>query len=59
MDENVAKYYPNALCFEDLREIKLFNNWFDSKHSGLIISIDACKNTPEKPTKCAPIEETE
>ena len=53
MDENVAIYYPNALCFEDLSKLSLLGNWFDKIYKNIYISIDACKNTVERPDKCA------
>ena len=57
MDENVAAYYPTALCFEDLSKIDLMGNWFEIKYNSLLVSIDACRNSPEKKTKCASSKE--
>ena len=59
MDDNVASYYPNALCFEDLSQISFLGNWFDGEYRSVYISIDACKNTLERPNKCEPPEEIE
>ena len=59
MSPHIADYYPNALCFDDLRKIKLLGNWFDDKYSNMIISIDACRNTTETPNKCASLNEIE
>lgn len=56
MSENVAAYYPNALCFQDLSILSFYNNWFDEKYNNIFISIDACKNTIENPNKCESFE---
>jgi len=48
MSPNVSKYYPNALCFDDKRTIKLESNWFASKYSSLYISMDQCQPRPGK-----------
>ena len=32
MNESIAVYYPNSLCFEDPHKVKLFNSWFDSSY---------------------------
>jgi len=42
MAENTAKFYPNALCFENKRELELSHNWFDSNYKNFIVNIDAC-----------------
>ena len=52
MAPNVRKYYPSAACFDDLRKVKLFGNWFDSEYKNFYISIDACQNTVAEPDKC-------
>ena len=57
MKDNVADYYPNALCFDDKRQITLLSNWFDEKYKSIYISIDACTNRPGKMTKCKSIAE--
>ena len=57
MSENVAEYYPNALCFDDLSKLSFLGNWFDSKYNNIFIAIEACKNTDENPNKCASFEE--
>ena len=57
MEPNVAEYYPNALCFEDLSDISFLGNWFDSRYNSLMISIDACRNSYLEPDKCKSPEE--
>lgn len=57
MDENVANYYPNALCFEDKNKLKLMSNWFDFKYENFFFSIDACEGTNAYGYKCKPMDE--
>ena len=47
MSPHVRKYYPNAICFDDLRKIKLFGNYFDANYNNFYVSVDACQNTDE------------
>ena len=42
MAENVAEYYPNALCFDDFSKLSFLDNWFDSKFKNIFIAIEAC-----------------
>ena len=51
MSENVSAFYPNAVCFDDKRTIKLLSNWFDSEYSNIFISLDECKPTEYKKCK--------
>ena len=55
--DNVAEYWPNALCFDDKRKIKIFSNWFDDEYSNFYIAIDACKDRPGKSQPCKPLHE--
>ena len=57
MSENVAAYYPNAICFADKSQISMNDNWFSEEYSNFWISLDACRNTTENPTKCKSTEE--
>ena len=59
MSKNTASYYPNALCFEDLREISLFINWFGITYKSILITIEQCKNTILFPNKCEYPEDIE
>ena len=59
MKDNVADYYPNALCFNNKKKIQLLSNWFDEKYNNIFVSIDACRNSPEKTHKSKPIREIE
>ena len=42
MNESIAVYYPNSLCFEDPNKVKLYNSWFDSTYNSVEIVITAC-----------------
>jgi hypothetical protein len=39
MTKNVAKYYPNSLCFDNIDEVKLYNNWFDQNYTNIEILV--------------------
>ena len=38
----VADYYPNAICFENKKEVRLYGNWFEEKYNNILIAIEAC-----------------
>ena len=52
MNENIASYYKNSICFDDLEQIKLTGNWFNSSYKNILISIERCQNTAAFPEKC-------
>ena len=59
MSDQVADYYPNALCFQDLSKVSLYDNWFNPKFRNIFLAIEACQNTQDNPKKCASYEEIE
>jgi hypothetical protein len=59
MDEEIAKLYKNALCFEDLSQIHMYGNWYESDYKSLQISIDRCSENIMYPGKCASKEDTD
>ena len=42
MIPQVAKYYPNAVCFDDISTINLFGNWFGDYYKNIFITIERC-----------------
>jgi len=46
--EQTAKYvhdmsfYPNAICFADKTQLKLYSNWNQAQFRNIIISFDYC-----------------
>ena len=56
MNEETTKYYKNSLCFPDLSEINIYDNWYHNNYKNLILTIDRCKPNVMFPGKCADIE---
>jgi len=43
LTEKSLRYYPNALCFANKKQLKLHNNWFEKEFNSFYIAIDTCE----------------
>lgn len=60
--ENMVRWYPQALCFNDRKKVKMTGTWFGADYEAPLIAIAKCRETPERKAagrKCRPENEIE